>query len=232
MAELTLEQAIKFADELRRQGKLAESEGVYKQILNAAPRHPATLNGLGIVLAEGKRLSEAAEIFQSIVEIDPNFVDAWSNLSLAREETKEIARAIDARRKALEFKPDSAEYWHRLGVCLSKHDELKAGIEALKKSLGLDPFSEGARHDLVFALCRDDQEDAAVEVAFDPLCAKPTGASTVKIIADSMKMHGRLPGHRGLGARSEGRSHKRRSPRPVGDVFDYRGRLRARLAGI
>ena len=192
MAEVTLEQAIKMAEQFKAQGNPAETERIYRTILDVVPGNVRALNGLGIIVAEAKRLPEAREIFQRTVQTDPNFADAWANLSLACEETGEIDRAIDARRKVLEFQGNFAEHWHRLGVCLSKRGEIKEGIEVLRKSLDLDPFSESIRHDLVFALSKDNQEDAAVEVMFDPILPKPMGPKTVKAVADTMKMRGRF----------------------------------------
>ncbi|HEX4054897.1 MAG TPA: tetratricopeptide repeat-containing glycosyltransferase family protein [Tepidisphaeraceae bacterium] len=189
---MTLPQAMQLAEQCKSQGKLAEAEGIYRQILAAAPGLAAALNHLGIVVGERDRLSEARDLFQQAVDAEPKYFDAWSNLGLACERLDDVDRAIAARRKAIELRADGAEQWHRLGVCLAKRGDVKDAIDTLKKSLDLNPLVEGIRHDLILALCKDNQHSAARDVIFAVPPGKLPGAATIKLVTDGMKTLGRF----------------------------------------
>jgi Tfp pilus assembly protein PilF len=193
MAALSVDQAIRLAQQLQSAGKLAEAENVYRQILALAPDNVMVLNLLGICLGEADRLPEARDVFQRAVEIDPNHIDAWANLSLACEKLEDWDRAIAARRRTLEIRPDSAEHWHRLGTCLGKKGDFPQAVEGLRKSLQLDPTVQGTHHDLVMALCRDKQLAAAEETAFDRIgTTGKVNEETVRLVADGLKAAGRF----------------------------------------
>ncbi|MGD0388358.1 MAG: tetratricopeptide repeat-containing glycosyltransferase family protein [Tepidisphaeraceae bacterium] len=193
MAALSVDQAIRLAQQLQSARKLAEAENIYRQILALAPNNVAVLNFLGICLGDADRLPEARDVFQRAVEIDPSHIDAWSNLSLACERLEDWDRAIAVRRRIIQMRPDSAEHWHRLGTCLGKKGDLPRAIDGLRKSLQLDPNVPGAHHDLVMALCRDNQLEAAEETAFNPIRATGTvNAETVRVLADGLKAAGRF----------------------------------------
>jgi tetratricopeptide (TPR) repeat protein len=192
MSTMTVAQALKLAEQCKSQGKLAEAEGIYRQILASAPAHAAALNGLGIVMGESNRLTEARGFFQQAVKADSEYADAWANLSLCCERLENFNPAVDARRRTIELKPDLADYWHRLGVCLAKRGDVKEGLDALRRAQELDPPSDGIRHDLILVLGKDNDLDAAMKLAFPPPPQKPPGAMTIKIVADSLKKVGRF----------------------------------------
>ncbi len=192
MAEMTLDRAMKLAEQFKSEGNFTEAENVYRQILSAAPANASALNLLGTVVAEGKRLAEARDLFRQATEAEPNYHDAWTNLSFCCERQDDFDLAIAARRRAIELKSDWAEHWHRLGVCLAKRGELTEAIVALRKSREMDPAAEGIAHDLIMVLCKDNQHQAAKEVALPPPPAKPVGDITMKFLSASLKSAGRF----------------------------------------
>lgn len=190
---MTFEQAVELADRLKSQGKPAEAENIYRQILAVAPHQVFALNRLGILLGELGRLAEARRTFQQAVEISPGFVDAWANLSLACEKLEDFDAAIAARRKAIDLNGICAEYWHRLGTCFGKKGDFAAAIEALRKSVQLDANSGSAHHDLVLALCRDRQLEAAEEAAFRRFATVyKVDAEILRSVADGFKAAGKF----------------------------------------
>jgi len=192
MAAISLEQAMKLAEQLKSQGKLAEAEKVYRQILAAAPANAGALNLLGTVVGDLHRLPEARDLFRQATRAEPTYHDAWTNLSLCCERLDEFDEAIVARRKAIELKPDWAEHWHRLGTCAGKQGDLKEAIVSLRKSRDMDPASDGIIHDLIMALCKDNQHKAAEDLAFPPPPAKPVADLSLRYLADSLKKAGRF----------------------------------------
>lgn len=50
MTQANLRRAIATGHSLRRSGRMREAEGLYRQVLRAAPDDPEVLHGLGLVL--------------------------------------------------------------------------------------------------------------------------------------------------------------------------------------
>jgi tetratricopeptide (TPR) repeat protein len=192
MAAISLQQAMKLAEQLKSQGNLAEAEKIYRQILAAAPANAGALNLLGTVVGDLNRLTEARDLFRQAAQAEPTYQDAWTNLSLCCERLDDFDGAIATRRKAIELNPDWAEHWHRLGTCLGKQGDLKEAIVALRKSHEMDPASDGIIQDLVMALCKDNQHQAAEELAFPPAPAKPVADISLRYLADSLKKAGQF----------------------------------------
>ncbi len=192
MATVSLEQAMKLAEQCKSQGKLAEAEGIYRQILLAFPANAGVLNLLGTVVGDLNRLAEARDLFRRATVAEPNYSDAWTNLSLCSERLDDFEQAIAARRKAIELKPEWAEHWHRLGTCLGKLGDFKEAIVTLRKSREMNPADEGIANDLIMALCKDNQLQAAEELAFPLPPAKPVGDLSLRYLADSLKKAGRF----------------------------------------
>jgi tetratricopeptide (TPR) repeat protein len=193
MPQVTVDQAMAWADKLRAEGQAGEAVRVCEQVLGAFPQNLYVLNRYGICLGDAKRLEDACKAFERAIEIDPNFCDAWANLSLASEKAGELDRAVAACRRAIELKPGSAEYWHRLGTCLGKKTDYKPAIEALRKSVELDANEAGAYHDLVMALCGDRQLEEADALLFERIRKMGRAkAETSRVLADVLKYDGRF----------------------------------------
>jgi Flp pilus assembly protein TadD len=78
MPQMSLEQALEWADELRAQGKFADAVSVCEQVAAAYPKSAFVLNRLGICLGDAKRLEDACKAFERATEMEPGFADAWS----------------------------------------------------------------------------------------------------------------------------------------------------------
>jgi Flp pilus assembly protein TadD len=193
MPQMTVDQAMQWADQLRSEKRAPDAVTVCQQVLAAYPANTFVMNRLGICLGDAGRLTEARQTFEQLLAIDPTFCDAWSNLSLACEKMDDLTGAIAARQKALELRPESIEAWHRLGACHGKKKDYKSALVALRKAMELDPNEEGTHHDLVMALCGDRQLDEAEEILFSRI--KQIGkakSETVRVLADVHKFDGRF----------------------------------------
>ena len=193
MPQLTVDQAMAWADKLRADGQIAEAVRVCEQVAAAYPTNLFVLNRYGICLGDAKRFEDACNVFERAIEIDANFCDAWANLSLACERAGKFDRAIVACQRALELKPGSAEYWHRLGTCFGKKTDYKNAIEALRKSVELDANEPGAHHDLIMALCGDRRIEEADALLFKRIHELGRAKSeTARVLADVLKYDGRF----------------------------------------
>jgi tetratricopeptide (TPR) repeat protein len=193
MPQMTVEQAMQWADQLRTEKRPADAVTVCQQVLAAHPSNLFVMNRLGIALGDAGRMADARATFEQVLARDPSFCDAWANLSLAAEKMDDLDLAISARQKALDLRPEIAESWHRLGACFGKRKDYKPAIDAIRKAIELGPTDQGVHHDLIMALCGHRQLDDAAEILFSRI--KQTGkakSETVRILADVYKFDGRF----------------------------------------
>src|ERR1700733_6133038 len=82
MAEVTIEQAIELAKHRHQERKLAEAEGIYRQILAAHPDHPEALHLLGVIAAHQGQHETALGLIGRAIGVQPKFPHAFNNLGL------------------------------------------------------------------------------------------------------------------------------------------------------
>ena len=174
------------------EGKLAEAESLYRQILVAAPNHPQVLNALGTVLAAAGRLSQARDVFAQASGADPQFAEAWANLAKVDEQTDRLDDAIVALRRAVELQSDIGAYQRRLGVCLGKKGDLSSAIDHLRAAVELDPQSDETFDDLTLAFRKAGRFDELIESCRRRLQQRPDNAQVLASLAEGMGQLGQF----------------------------------------
>ncbi|MEX0921392.1 MAG: tetratricopeptide repeat protein [Rhodovibrionaceae bacterium] len=129
---------------LHRQGRLAEAEACYRQILQSAPGAPEALNLLGALLAQlgGAKLAEGIACLQQAVAAAPQRGDIQLNLAQALRLAGETEAALDAVRTARGTLPAQAQEQALLAEgslleALGRSAEAIALYEAAPRSPGL-----------------------------------------------------------------------------------------------
>jgi len=109
----------------RDEGKLAEAEAAFAEVLRLAPDLPSSHANLGAVLAARGRRGEAIRRFEEALRLDPDDADALYNLALTLETDDRGVRygpgfsagaALNAYTRLVHSHPDHAEGWTNLGV--------------------------------------------------------------------------------------------------------------------
>lgn len=136
------------AARLHREGRLAEAEAGYRQVLRLQPAHPGTLSNLGALLRRTGRYPEAVATLEKAVSVNPGNAGAWSNLCNLYRDVGRIAQAVTAGYRATELAPRDAAALSNLGNALfhaNRFDEAKA---ALERALAVDPNYPNAWNNL------------------------------------------------------------------------------------
>lgn len=78
------EQALTLAMQHHTEGRLAEAEGLYQQILQANPNQPVVLHLLGVVAHQVGKNDVSVDLISQATALKPEFAEAHYNLGTAR----------------------------------------------------------------------------------------------------------------------------------------------------
>jgi tetratricopeptide (TPR) repeat protein len=131
------------ASAFHQQGRLADAERVYSDVLRQQPNHLDALIRLGVIAAQTGKAERAVEPFRRAVKLNGTIPSIHRNLGMALFELKRFKEALASFDRAIALKPDYAECHNSRGLTLR---ELKRSAEALvahDKAIVLKPdFAE------------------------------------------------------------------------------------------
>jgi Tfp pilus assembly protein PilF len=155
-------QAFDLALQHHQSGRLLEAEALYRQVLEAKPRHPDALHMLGVVADQVGQGDDAVKLFRQAIALRPRFPEAQSNLGIALYAMRRLDEAIAAYRQAVALKPDYAEAHYNLGIALSANGESDEAIAAYRRALAILPNYPDALDNLAYALFAKGEFDASI----------------------------------------------------------------------
>ena len=142
-AAVALQAKLNQGKALHRQGKLADAECCYGEVLQRQPNHFDALHLLGVIARQTRRTERGVELIKRAIGLNPNVAEAHNNLGNALMDLKRPAEALASYDKAIALKPDIAEAHSNRGNALM---DLKRPAEALAsydKAIALKPdFAE------------------------------------------------------------------------------------------
>jgi Flp pilus assembly protein TadD len=149
---MTIEEAFNLAGEKRREGKVGEAEGIYRQILAQRPSHCETRMNLGTMLHECGRFADAVLVYRLGLALDPSSAVIWSNLGNTLIEMDEIAQSAAACRQAVALDPQLSTAHNNLGNALKRKGELAESKKHFELAVNLRPDFVYAQNNLATAL--------------------------------------------------------------------------------
>lgn len=108
--------AIAEAVALHREGRLAEAETRYLEILAAHPDHAGVLHNLGVVAAQAGDPAKALDWFDKTLTLHPDYTRAYLNRAGALHELQLLEQASKDYRKFLAAEPDHYDANLRLAL--------------------------------------------------------------------------------------------------------------------
>jgi predicted O-linked N-acetylglucosamine transferase (SPINDLY family) len=153
MIETSNQQMFETAEQHHRAGRLAESEAVYRRLIEAEPLNSEALTRLGTLLSQSNRHAEALEIFERAIEGNPLSADLRARHGVVLESLGRIEDAVTAFQIALDIDPEIAGVWMRLASALNRLSRWDESIDACRAGLKLAP-EDAQLHDLFSAALR------------------------------------------------------------------------------
>ena len=154
------------AKAFHQQGRLAEAERLYRQVLALEPRHAEALHLLGVVALQTGRHDAAADLIGRAIETAPAVAAYHANLAGALKGLGRLEEAAAASRTAIDLKPDFAEAWSNLGDLLTSLERYEEALDACDTAIDLRPVYAAAHSNRGSTLARLARLEDAV-LAFD-----------------------------------------------------------------
>jgi tetratricopeptide (TPR) repeat protein len=124
---------------LHQQGKLAEAERIYREILQEQPNHLAALYWLAIIARKTRHTKRAIDLFERAIALKPDFAEAYCNRGLAQQDLMRLEDALASYDKAIALKPDFAEAYSNRGLVLLDLKRPEGALTSYDKAIALKP---------------------------------------------------------------------------------------------
>ena len=129
------------AEEHRKEGRLAEAEAVYRELLARAPYHLSALGSLESLLAEQGREKETAGVRKQRTKAEAR--NAYT-IGKALTAESEYEQAVPFFERAIELRPDYKKAYWRLAETFGHLNRNEEALRCYRRYRELDPESVGA----------------------------------------------------------------------------------------
>ncbi|GGE51554.1 O-linked N-acetylglucosamine transferase, SPINDLY family protein [Niveispirillum cyanobacteriorum] len=124
---------------MHKEGKLAEAENLYRQVLAANPDHPYANNNYAILLRAQRRWDDAVACYRRAVRANPEDAHVLNNLTCVLSDMGQETQAAKVAMMAVALKPDYAEAWFNLGNILRNLGGADQARQAYRRAVRIRP---------------------------------------------------------------------------------------------
>ena len=160
---MAIDLTIDMAKALHREGRTAEAERAYRELLGRQPSALDALEGLGVLLFQGGNAQEASILFARAVAIDPSSARSHANLGEALRTIGRHDQALDHLRKAAALDPTNVQAWNSLGLVAVDAGRYAAAERAFCEAVRLEPRFAHAHTSLAGVLRLQGRLDEAMD---------------------------------------------------------------------
>lgn len=173
-----------------QQGKHAEAEANWRQVLQLDPRNVEAHVRLGSLLLAQRKMELAVEELRAAVFLNPHHVEAQINLGCAYRDLNQPDSAEQCFRLALVANPQSPQALNNLGSILHEKKDHEAAVDCFQRAIDLMPDFVAAHNNL--GACRQDQKrfSEAVDHYRQALELQPNSAETLANVGSGLQMLG------------------------------------------
>ena len=129
---------------LHQQGKLAEAERIYGEVLRQQPNHFGALHLLGVIAFQAQRTERAVELIRKAIGLNAKVGAAHNNLGAALRDLKRPEDALVSCDKAIALNPDYAEAYNNRGNALTDLKRLEDALASYDQAIALKPDNADA----------------------------------------------------------------------------------------
>jgi len=142
-AAAALETKFREASALHQQGKLADADRIYNEILRRQPNHFDALHRLAVIAAQTGQPQRSVELFRRAIKLDAKIPAVHRNLGMALFEMRRFTEALASYDRAIALKADYTECFNSRGLALRELKRPAEALAAYDKAIALRPeFAE------------------------------------------------------------------------------------------
>jgi predicted TPR repeat methyltransferase len=142
------EHILKKASFAHKEGRLAEAEKGYLEVLKKKPDWGQVLNALGTVFLDQSRPDKAKKVFGKAADLRPPYFPACYNLARLKQRENDHKGAISIYRAMLEKQPNIGEAWNNLGVAYREIGDADEAISCFRRAVAFAPYMAEAWNNL------------------------------------------------------------------------------------
>ena len=172
-ADTPIQQEFQRALTLHQQGKHAEAEPIYQQILRHDPGHFDAMHLLGLVKAQNKSLNEAEELFRQAIRVKPEFAPAHFNIAHVLKNLGRFVEAIESFKIAIHLNPKYTEAHLGLGKAFIDTNNFSEALKCFDNVIFFQPTNTDAGFYKGVTLQQLQQFDAALAAYNSVIQMKP-----------------------------------------------------------
>ena len=146
-----------------RQRRMAEAEGLYRQVLAVDPNHVDALHMLGVLAYQAGRPEAAVDLIGRAIGLYGENASFHNNIGEALRYLGRLDEAGAHFTKATELDPSAAESHMNLGNVLKQQGRLEQAIERYRRALELKPDYAEAHLNLGVALMAQGKDGEAAD---------------------------------------------------------------------
>jgi len=177
---------------LHQSGQLAEAQSLYRQVLQAEPRHFDSLHLLGLATVQAGATEAGAALIRAALAVRPDFAEAHYNLGNALLTLGQPAAALDSFTRALELNPDDAQCHLEAANALKDLRRNDEAIARYEHAIRLDPRSAEAHNNRGIALKDADRLEEAIASYDAAIALRPRYAEAHSNRGNALRETGRL----------------------------------------
>lgn len=160
--------ALEHAVALHQQGRLADAERAYRDILRQTPTDADAWHLLGIVALQSGHAEAAAALITRSIELNDRIAGAFNNRAIALRRLGRIDEALASLDSAIALEPGNAEAHNNRGSLLRQLARPHEALQSLDSAISLQPDYADARNNrgiVLRQLGRIDEALASYEAA-------------------------------------------------------------------
>ena len=122
-----------------KDGRLADAEKAYLDILKEEPDSGEALNALGTVFLDQSRPDKARKVFERAANLRPPHLSACYNLGRLRQMEKDYRGAISIYKTIVKQQPRFGLAWNNLGLAYREIGEPDDAISCFRRAVAFEP---------------------------------------------------------------------------------------------
>ena len=189
---MTLDEVFKLAFQRHQEGKLAEAETTYRQVLAADPHNADALNNLGLIALQRERFDVAIQLIRRALVLQPATADFHNNIGDALRRSGRLSEAADSFRAAIRLNAAHAGAVCNLGITVQMLGDFAQARACYEQALRLAPAFPYAHLNLGCLLKEEGRVAEARECFERALALNPHLAEAHNNLGNVLKDQGQI----------------------------------------